>query len=220
MEHELALLRLLQLADSALPIGSAAHSFGLESVVEDGLLPGGDLESFFADYLQENGALEAGFCRAAHQLAQLPGELFANAWRDLNQRLSARKAPRESRDASLALGRRFLALASHLLPSRPAVCDMESHHATAFGLVAALAGIGEGSAVLAWLHQSITVWVSAAQRLAPLGQTRASGLLWSLKPLLAEIARNSTCVDADCFIPIPEIASMRHAKLSTRLFIS
>ena len=220
MEHESALLRLLQLADSALPIGSASHSFGLESVVEDGLLPGGDLDSFFADYMQENGALEAGYCRAAHQLAPWCAEVFAPVWRDLNQRLSARKAARESRDASLALGRRFLALASRLLPFLPAVFDTESHHVTAFGLVAALAGIDERSTVLAWLHQSITVWVSAAQRLAPLGQTRASALLWSLKPLLAEIAQSSTCADAGCFIPIPEIASMRHAKLSTRLFIS
>src|SRR5262249_34761172 len=159
-----ALLRLLQLADSALPIGSTAHSFGLESVVEDGLLTGGDLESFFGDYLKENGALEAGFCRAAHRMAHLSVGAFPAAWRDLNQRLSARKAPRESRDASLALGRRFVALASHLLSWRVEVSDTQSHHVTVFGLGAALAGIGESSAVLAWLHQSITVWLSAAQR--------------------------------------------------------
>jgi urease accessory protein len=189
-------------------------------VVADGLLADRELESFFGDYLQEYGKPDAAFCRAAHRLARISGEEFAIEWRNLNQLVSARKLPRESRGASLALGRRFLALAADLLPSRPVAPETESHHVTAFGLVTALAGVEESSAVLAWLHQSVTALVSAVQRLAPLGQTRATGILWSLKPRLAEIAHTSSPAEADCFAPVPEIASMRHARLSTRLFIS
>jgi len=214
----LTLLRLLQLADSALPVGTSAHSFGLESVFEDGLLAADDLESYLGDYLEENGLLEAAFCRTAHRPSQLPAEAFAGEWRHLNERLSARKLSRESRDASLTVGRRFLRLASDLQARELNMPD--SHHVTAFALVAALAGIDEDAAVLAWLHQSIATLVSAAQRLAPVGQTRASRILWALKPLMAGIAQRADAVDADCFTPIPEIASMRHAKLATRLFIS
>ena len=100
------LLRLLQLADSALPVGAAAHSFGLESLIQEGLLGADELESFLRGYLEESGRLDAAFCRSAHSLTELRGEEFAMRWRNLNQRLSARKLSRESRDASLTLGRR------------------------------------------------------------------------------------------------------------------
>jgi len=212
------ILRLLQLADSAMPVGAAAHSFGLESLIEDGQLTAEGLESFLQGYLQETGALEAAFCRAAHQLSQRRVDEFVAEWRNLNQRLSARKLARETRDASLTMGRRFLRLASELMP----LDVTDGHHVTAFGLVAGLAGVDERSAILGWLHQSTTALVSAAQRLAPLGQTRASRILWRLKPLMREVGQVPDLPTGEiaCFAPLPEIGAMRHSKLSTRLFIS
>ena len=213
---DVALLRLLQLADSAIPVGAAAHSFGLESLVEEELLTVDGLETFLRDYLTENGALEAQFCRAAYRLSP-----FAPSdWRLLNRRLSARRLSRESRDASVAMGRRFLRLAAALLPGQTLPVEIESHHVTAFGLVASLVGIGERSAIAAWLHQSTAALVSAMQRLAPLGQTRASQILWALKPQMADLAAVDTDVECEFFTPLPELAGMRHPRLPTRLFIS
>jgi urease accessory protein len=60
---ELAELRLLHLADSALPIGGLAHSFGLESLVARELLGVGELAEFLRGFLEEAGLLEAVFCR-------------------------------------------------------------------------------------------------------------------------------------------------------------
>src|ERR1700674_2552922 len=65
----LALLRLMQLADSALPIGTTAHSFGLETLVAEGDLDVEQLAPFLRDYLEEAGGVESAFCRLGHRLA-------------------------------------------------------------------------------------------------------------------------------------------------------
>jgi hypothetical protein len=59
-------LDLFQLADSALPVGSQSHSFGLETLIADGTLSAGSLASFLPDYLHEVGAMEAAFWRGAY----------------------------------------------------------------------------------------------------------------------------------------------------------
>jgi urease accessory protein len=232
-EH-LKLLRLLQLADSAVPIGAAAHSFGLETLVEDGTLVVENLEQFLDDYLSEAGAQEAAFCRAAHGLAapaESGGHDFqVTRWLELNRRLSARKPAREARAAGATLGRRLLQLARELdksLPlveasdaARSAACDV--HHCAAFGLVGGALGLGESVTVEAYLHQTLAGLISACQRLMPLGQTRAQQILWNLKPAIVAAARAGAedCEEVNCFAPLLELGSMRHTTLTTRLFIS
>ena len=232
-EH-LKLLRLFQLADSAVPIGAAAHSFGLETLVEDGALLVEHLEHFLKDFLGEAGAQEAAFCRAAHRLgtqAESSGHDFqVTQWLELNRRLGARRAARESRAASATLGRRLLHLTRELHnhptiacasdAARRAVCEV--HHCAAFGLVGGALGLGGDVTVEAYLHQTLAGLVSACQRLMPLGQTRAQQILWNLKPSIITAA---SCgpegyEEVNCFAPLLDLGSMRHTTLTTRLFIS
>ena len=59
------LLWLLQLSDSALPVGAMNQSFGLESLVAEESLNNDQLEAFLKAYLGEVGWFEGLFCGAA-----------------------------------------------------------------------------------------------------------------------------------------------------------
>jgi urease accessory protein len=227
-----ALLRLQQLADSSLPIGGAAHSFGIEALVDAGLLNAEGLERFFEDFLSETGALEASYCAASCDLAsRAPTGSPIAEWLRWNAELGARKLARESRDGSAAMGRRFLHLAAHvsnlhlLLETSEAVSSsgLEVHMAACFGLVAGAMAIDSGTAAAAYLQQSLTTLVAGCQRLLPLGQTRAQEILWNLKPAILCAAQRGVAAapaQVNCFTPLLDVASARHATLYTRLFMS
>ena len=202
------LLELLQLADSALPVGGAAHSFGLETLVEEGVLEAANLHEFLSAWIAESGRLDAVFVRRAWR-----GEDTAA----LTAELSARRPARESRDASLKMGRRFAELFAALTGSR---MPLPIHYSIAFGSAGSGLRIREEFVVQAYLQQSVTGLVSASQRLMPLGQVAASRLIWNLKPVILDVVANSERLDCSCFSPLPELGSMRHASIETRLFIS
>jgi urease accessory protein len=240
----LALLRLLHLADSAFPIGATAHSFGLETLVAQGHLTPQSLSLFLRDLLQETGRLEATWGRLAYRCGRTSDTTTAlDQWLQLNCYVAALKPARESREASAALGRRFLQSAAHLEAS-PTLqqaqiaaqqAGVDIHYCTAFGLVGGVLRLGEEETVLAYLQQSMMGLVSAALRLLPMGQGRASEILWELKtPIVAVVVESSKVAainktDAAAtswldqlatFTPMLDLASMRHPTLSTRLFIS
>ena len=121
----------------------------------------------------------------------------------------------------MKLGRRFAQLVNELTARE--ILETNLQYAVAFGAAASALGVDARATVLAYLQQSVAGWVSACQRLMPLGQVAASRILWNLKPAMIQAVLNQDeqrAEEVSCFTPLPEIASMRHASLETRLFIS
>lgn len=214
---DLQLLRLLQLADSALPIGALVHSCGLETLIEEGHLTLPGLFQHLRAALCENLLFEAVFCRAGHERAGRDEDIS-----DLDQQMSAFRLARESREASLMLGKRFVGLVQSLEPEMGA-CMKNTHFALAFGYACGLLGFRVEDTVGAFLHQNINGAVSVCQRLLKLGQREAAQMIWDLKADILETVSKSVCYSTDdvgCFTHLPELASMRHPMLATRLFVS
>lgn len=227
LDDRTAFLKLLQLADSAFPIGALAHSFGLETLTASGLVTATEVPSFLRAYLEEAGTMQAGFCRAGFRVAS---DFSAERWVEINGQLSALKPARESRAGEAALGHRLLVSVMGLgdFPLLRSALDAAKHaashvhHGPAFGLVSAVLAFDEEDVVLAYMHQMLANLVSAFQRLLPIGQSQAMRLLWEMKPAMVAAAKCSRTGEdyPGCFMPLLDWAAMEHAALSTRLFIS
>ena len=179
------------------------------------------LSWYLEDMLSESLLMDAVFCREAHSRALQSATVF-----DLNQQISALKLARESRDASLTMGRRFAALAAALHPNEAlsGLANLEElHHAVAFGYTLGTLAIDADLTVSVFIQQALVNIISAAQRLLPLGQIQANQIAWNLKPVMLdamEQTRKLSFSTVCSFAHLPELASMRHACLPTRLFIS
>src|SRR5688572_23826987 len=142
-----SLLRLLQLTDSTFPIGAFAHSFGLETyIARGGVHTVAALEEFIANTLLHVVAPSDGVACAA--VARL-GADWQSVVRHIDYRLTAMKVVEESRQASRALGTRFLRTATQLFSLQRATTYLREidakvlhgHISLAYGLVCSDLGL-------------------------------------------------------------------------------
>ena len=113
MTGDTAFLTLLQFSDGLFPAGGFAHSFGLETYVQDGRVRDRrDLEKFIAAHLDGSaGPADAAAAAIAVRIARRdePRE-----WLALDARLDAMKTVPEFRAASRQMGRQALRVAATL----------------------------------------------------------------------------------------------------------
>jgi len=224
------LLSLLHFSDSAFPTGGYAHSFGLETYCQEGLVRGReDLERFLVAQIEGS----AGPCDATAAVGALraASRNDLETCRDLDVRLEAMKAVKEFRDGSRQMGRQTLRVAAALTGESRLTryaADVDNgltpgHHAVAYGLASAALGWEAEWTAAAYLYSTTALLVGAALRLLSMGQMEGQRVLWSLHPVIERVAREAAARDTGdlwSFAPGIEIAGIRHASLEMRLFRS
>ena len=234
--NDSSLLTLLQLVDSFFPTGAFAHSFGLETYVQRGLVtdqPAFEelLRNALQDGIRNTDAIALALAhKSALEYEEAP-DASINRITDLDARLTALKLPRESRNGSVQVGKQFLRNARRLVTTaavdaygkRIRSRDCAGHHSIAYGLITAATSIELPVALLGYLHAYVVGQVSAAVRLIPLGATEGQMTIQALHPNLleiAEFAQDAKLEDLGAFTPGLDIRSMQHEQLYSRLFIS
>ena len=222
----LPLVRLLQLASPALPIGAYSYSQGLEWAVEEGTVRDAATAQAWIGDLQ---ALVVARCEAAiaWRLARAAGEDWAtfarwNAWFRASRETAELRAETEQMGSSLVR----LALNLDLLdpPARAALPTLAPITLpAAFVLAARGFAIPAPAALAAYLWSWLENQVLAAMKLVPLGQVAGQRMLVALGaaiPGLVAIASTIPDDDIATFAPGLALASARHETQYTRLFRS
>jgi urease accessory protein len=238
-------LPLLQLGDSALPIGGYSHSWGLEAAIEGGLVRDpASLERWVRGWLRYaigpfEGVIVSSACRA---VADLDGAALEQA----NELLDASLTPATLRSASREMGEQLLALAeswpwasSNPLQARSASEGRDEpslalrasetgsrtpwHHAVVFATLAAAAGATPKDALSVYLHQAAMGAISAGVRVIPIGHTHGQQVLARLHGDIEALAGEldgRELETAGSFCPAYEVLCHAQTQLYTRLFRS
>lgn len=222
--------QLLQAGDSFYPTGSYAHSFGLEGMINEGVVRDRETLRTFV------------FAMALPALGHAELPVVAHAWRafaarawgrieELSLLSAALKSAREVRIASENIGRQRAELAATLHPdsiateyvrrattapwpfAAPISAALESH----------LAGAPLPAALAAYAYTALASLLAAAMKLLRVGQNGVQALLTealgALPPLLTH-ARDLPVPAIGWSNPWLDIAAARHESADGRLFIS
>jgi urease accessory protein len=210
------LLRLIQLSDSAFPIGAYSHSFGLETLIESGAINGfEEARVAIRSMLQMSIAPQDGVaCALAYRADDV--ELLR-----LDETLSAMKLPPEIYDASLQLGDRLKRIATEL--NWCAAFPRVSNHAIVFGYLCKRLQLSAADTVSTFLLTSATTLASACVRLIPLGHTDGQRIISDCAELVTQLTID--CLRAEekdiaAFAPLHEQACVEHEQLYARIFQS
>jgi urease accessory protein len=224
-----ALLNLLHMCDSLFPIGSFAHSDGLESATANQLVENvTDLEQWLLVGVDEGFGRLDGPAIAIGWAA-----MRTNDWESviaLDEEVGALRPSSAARAASRSMGSRMVHTWHELRPAAPLAQMMTLVRdgrlgptlPVGFAAVTACSGIEVRDALAGYAYMRLAATVSAAMRLVAVGQTEAHRLLrrqLERVPAILDgiLSRNAR---PECFAPAFDLAQMTQQYVRSRLFRS
>jgi len=217
------LLTALQFGDGQFPGGGFAFSWGLEALVADGKLARADFASFVEGQLRYRWAtfdriLVAHAHAAASDMTRLT-ELddLADALMTID---SARLGSRRAGAALLGTHVRLATPGAAALKAGIEAGHVHGHLPIVQGVVFAGVGLDEAAALAVSAYTVAQALCAAGIRLGLIGHLDAQRALALARPLMARLAAQDRpdLDDISTFVPISDIAMLRHTDQAQRLF--
>jgi len=200
-------LRLTQILSPAFPIGTFAHSQGLEWAIASGWVKNGPglqdwIEAVLCHGSGHSDAVFLSLARRAEADIAALADLYAAYLPSAGRALEAAE-----------LGRGFTNLTDAEAAPLP--------YSLALGRETAAMAVDEAEILGLFLQSLAAQLISVAIRFMPLGQTEGQRILAALAPVIAmtaEACAGATEDDLWTFAPGADIAAMAHESMETRIF--
>ena len=207
-----------QLADSAFPSGSFAHSGGLEAAWQINFVSEHSLLDWLKSQIVQTGRGTLRFVQSAYL-----GEAPSDADRRCDLFLNNHVANRASRAQGAAFARAVSALNRSAADELTALARRtDVHLAPAFGFLASALGLELRQSLRLYLFMSLRGWTSAAVRLGIAGPMKCQAMQFELGPVLHELAAAEGVAD-EAPVQTPPLADLLQGnqdRLYSRLFQS
>ncbi|AWW28661.1 urease accessory protein UreF [Echinicola strongylocentroti] len=225
-----SLLNLLHLADPTLPIGGFSHSNGLETYVQQGIVCNVPTTAAFIQSMLKNN-YKFNDCLMLRYAFEMTKTEDMEALVELDEEVSALKAPREIKEASQKLGLRLLKIYINLLknPFLESYYEKVQQKAApgnfplVYGQLTALMGADIRSSITSFYYNAAVSMVTNAVKLVPLGQIDGQKILYQLHPKIHSLTEETLQLERR-FLgvcnPALDIKCMQHERLYSRLYMS